>query len=96
MSETGEQILHYLLLIINTYEEIATGVKHKVYDKELVFDLMGSVIYKNYQFFALYIAHRRKNHDNQTFAENFEKLHDEIYERFYRAEKNESRRATDD
>ena len=94
MSETGEQIFHYILLIINTYEEIATGVKHKIYDKVLVLDLMKSVIYKNYQFFEMYIKHRRKYHDNSTFAQNFEELYNEIHKE--KEKSSEARKATDD
>ncbi len=77
-TKVGEEIVHNILMIINTYESIATGVKHRVYDEEIVLDLLENGFSKNYDFFKMYIKHRREKHDAAMFAENFENFYKKI------------------
>lgn len=72
---TGELIVHYVLQIINTYEEIATGVHHRVYDEDIVLDLLEHAIVRNFEFFKPYIAHRRDKHDGKEYAKRWEELY---------------------
>ena len=78
----GEKIVHYILSIINTYEHIAIGIRHKVLDKNLVLDELEYAFYINYKFFEKYIKHRRKKHHDEEFATNFEKIAKKIAEKY--------------
>lgn len=76
----GAEILRAIISIINTYELIATGVKLKLLEKEIVFELLESSIYNNYYFFEDYINHKIEKHEASDFACNWKELYLEIKE----------------
>ncbi len=92
-TESGEKIVHYVLLIINTYENIAIAIKHGVFDKAIVLDEIKDPIIKNFEFFKDYIYHRRKRHGSVKFAENLEALYEELTKE--KRKTTEERRLTD-
>jgi len=75
MTEEGVIIVRNMLSIINIYELIAIGIKNDILDRELVKEALEHVIVKNYEFFSLYIKHRRDNHSDETLATEWELLH---------------------
>ncbi len=77
----GAEILRAIISIINTYELISTGVKLKLLEEELVFELLDDSIYSNYYFFENYIKHKREKHEANDFACNWEYIYLEIKKR---------------
>ncbi len=74
MTEDGKKIREALLHIINVYEIISRGVYSHVYDENLVVDLIGSLIIKNWKIYEIYINHRRNKHKSVHFGDWFQAL----------------------
>lgn len=70
----GTSVVRALISIINTYELIASGITQEIFNEKLVLNVMDESILKNYEMMEKYIIHRRKDHDNPTFASEWEKL----------------------
>lgn len=74
MTEDGKKTREAILHIINVYELISRGVYSHVYDENLVIDLMGSLVTKNWKIYETYINHRRTRHKSKHFGDWFQAL----------------------
>ena len=74
-TNNGEIIVNNLLEFISIYEQIAVALLNKVFDEQIVSDMLKHPIKKNYEFYKDYIQHRRDNHDDTNFAESFKQMY---------------------
>ena len=67
-----ERILINFLL--NTFEDLAVGIDHEIYDKEMIEKSLGGDISKIYKRITPYIEHSREKYNDPDNWKEFEKL----------------------
>jgi len=55
--------------LLNFFEELATGIKHGVFDEEVVKSSLQTTISQSYTRFSLYVDHLRHNGRPRAFVE---------------------------
>lgn len=75
-NENEKNELERLLInMINSAENIALGIRFRLYDEEFVFDLCGTTVVRTWQILVEFIKKKRKDYNQPTLAIELELLH---------------------
>ena len=82
VTQENKKELDYLLKIFLSYlEGVALGVKHNIYDEDIVFEYMGSLIPEMHRWVKQYVDDFRKRADDMTIFIEFTSLAEKWWEK---------------
>ena len=80
---TGEDetVRDSILSLINHYEQLSVGVNARIYDINIIHNLMGGSIIKGWKYTEPMISEMRKSFEQPTAYKNFQKLANTLEEK---------------
>ena len=80
---TGEDetVRDSILSLINHYEQLSVGVNARIYDINIIHNLMGGSIIKGWKYTEPMILEMRKSFEQPTAYKNFQKLANTLEEK---------------
>lgn len=76
LTKDGALIKHYMITILNNFEQIASNIFHGAFDEDMCRNLLDKGVSQNYRVYGHYIQHLRGEHHykDEHALENFQWL----------------------